>query len=79
MYSCIYIQTILACSNSTIYFSDYLKLDDLLPEESSDSSDNSSLGSNLSKDKLKLLEKDVDTSSESSEDEYIPKGDFVYS
>lgn len=59
-------------------FTDYWKLEDVPPEESSDSSDNTSIAKNLSKDVLKSLEKDVDITSDSSDDEYIPSGIMMF-
>ncbi|KAM3963579.1 LOW QUALITY PROTEIN: uncharacterized protein ACR2FA_002505 [Aphomia sociella] len=51
---------------------DYWKPEDLPNDEASDSSDNSSsLVTNLSIEKMRTFDKDVDTS-DSSEDEYIP-------
>ncbi|XP_028041649.1 uncharacterized protein LOC114251544 [Bombyx mandarina] len=50
---------------------DYWKPEDIPLEEASDSSENSSLVTSFSVDKINTLEKDIETS-DSSEDEYIP-------
>lgn len=51
---------------------DILGLDELQPGETSDSSDNNSITTNMTKETMSLLDNDVNDSSETSDDEYIP-------
>lgn len=56
------------------HFTDYWKPDDVPIDETSDSSETSSLVTNFSMEKVKSLQKDDVETSDSSGDEYIPLG-----